>query len=173
MKIIALSGSLSSTSINEQLVQYIQKTYALNELELIDNKSLEIPTYSTDLESNEGIPVSIKSLSEVIISAEILLIVTPEHNGNMSAYLKSMLDWLSRENRDFMKDKPVFIVGTSTGRSGAAESIENVRKFVVRLGGNFIDQFSLPSFGHVFENGVLIKEHADKLDLFVEKIKLI
>ncbi len=171
MKISALSGSLSSESINEKLVEYIKSTYDVEGLALIDTKTSAIPSYSADIEKNHGIPQAIKDLNKEIGISDVLLIATPEHNGNMTAHLKSILDWLSRENRDFIKDKRVFIVGTSHGRSGAAESIENVRKFVVRLGGNFIDQFSLPSFGHVFENGVLIEEHSEKLNPFVEKLK--
>jgi len=169
-KITAFSGSLSSSSINEQFLAYIKNHYQLRQINIVDLKSLDIPTYSPITEQH-GFPEGVQKLNNEIASNEVILIATPEHNGNMTGHLKSTLDWLSRIHRDFLKDKPVFIVGTSPGRSGAVESIENVRKFVIRLGGNFIDSYSLPSFGHAFENGELIEEHAETLNAFVVKLK--
>lgn len=169
-KILAFSGSNSSTSINHKLLEYIQQTFQLENLELISLKSLKVPMFGVDDEKN-GFPAQLVTLQEAIQSADILLIASPEHNGNMTSYLKSTLDWLSRINRDFLLEKPVFIVGTSPGRGGAMSSIENLKKFVTRLKGNVIQEFSLPSFNHSFENGKLVDEFQSSLNQFIDALK--
>lgn len=169
-KILAFSGSNSSESINHQLLEYIIRTSRLEHIELISLKSLNVPMFGVD-EEKKGFPAQLVTLQESIQSADILLIATPEHNGNMTSYLKSTLDWLSRINRDFVLEKSVFIVGTSPGKGGAISSIENLKKFVLRLKGNVVAEFSLPSFNHSFEKGELINEIQPAYTQFIEKLK--
>lgn len=170
-KIIAFAGSNSSTSINHELLQYIIKKYSINGLQLVKLKDYETPMFSVDTERTSGFPDSIIGLEKEITDSEIVLIACSEHNGNMTSYLKSTLDWLSRINRDFLKGKKVFLIGTSTGRGAAKNSIENVSNFVERLNGTVVNQFALPSFGHAFEDGNLLPEYAVELDQFIETLK--
>lgn len=169
-KTIAFAGSNSSTSINYQLLEYINNTADID-CTIIDTRKLDIPMFGVDLEEKIGSPKDIELLYSQIESAHLVLIATPEHNGNMTSYLKSILDWLSRVNRDFLLDKKVAIIGTSTGRKGAQVSIERLQEFVERFNGNLLGTFSLPSFNHVFENGQLIEEHAKRLNDFINTIK--
>lgn len=169
-KILAFAGSNSSTSINHQLLKYIQKHH-LSDLHLIELRSFDVPMYSMDVEKHTGIPQTIKNLYEEIQNAALLLVSTSEHNGSYTSYFKSTLDWLSRYNRDFVKEKKVFICGTSTGRGGAQGSIESSKKIFERLGGEVVATYSLPSFGHSFENEKLIEEHELKLKEFIVKIE--
>lgn len=170
-KIIAFAGSNSSTSINHELLQYIYKKYSIDGLELVKLKEYETPMFSVDTESATGYPLSMIRLESEIAENDILLIACSEHNGNMTSYLKSTLDWLSRVNRDFIKDRKVFLIGTSTGRGAAEHSIENVSNFVKRLNGIVVNTFALPSFGHAFEDGNLLPEYATELDQFIETLK--
>ena len=170
-KILAFAGSNSSTSINQELLQYVQKTYTLSEMKIISLRSLDIPMFGVDAEKENGYPKAISDLSKQIVEASKLVIATPEHNGNMTSYLKSTMDWLSRLDKEILKEKQVFILGTSPGRGGALGSIENLKKLVLRLGGEVKAEFSLPSYGHSFENGKMIAEHSIKLDEFISKLK--
>jgi chromate reductase len=168
-KILAFAGSNSSTSINHQLLQYIQ-THHLPNLHLIELHSFEIPMYSIDVEQNKGIPQTIKNLHEEIQNSDYLLVATSEHNGSYTSYFKSTIDWLSRLDRDFVKGRKVFICGTSPGRGGALGSIESSKKIFERLGAEVVTTYSLPSFGHSFEDGKLIEENELKLKEFIVKI---
>lgn len=169
-KMLAFAGSNSSTSINHQLLKYIQSHHLPN-IHLIELRSFEIPMYSIDVEKNTGIPQTIKNLYEEIQNADSLLVSTSEHNGGYTSYFKSTMDWLSRLDRDFVKGKNVFVCGTSPGRGGAQGSIESSKKIFERLGANVIATYSLPSFGHSFEDGKLIEEHALKLKEFSAKVE--
>lgn len=168
-KILSFAGSNSSRSINYQLLHYVQEQY-LPEMELVDIRNWELPLFGVDLEQKIGSPDDILRLYEKIQSCDTLLIGTPEHNGNMTAFMKSTLDWLSRKDREFLNNCRVFIIGTSPGRGGAQGSIANLGRFVERLSGQKAPSFSLPSFGHVFEDGRLIPEHADRLTAFISQL---
>ncbi len=168
--ILAFAGSNSSTSINHQLLKYIQNNY-LPDLNLIELRSFEVPMYAMDTELNSGIPLTVQNLHAEIQNADRLLLSTSEHNGSYTSYFKSTMDWLSRFDRDFVKEKKVFIAGTSPGRGGAANSIELSKRLMERLGASVQETFSLPSFGHVFENGKLIEEHESRLADFITTVK--
>ncbi|NGF77117.1 NAD(P)H-dependent oxidoreductase [Fluviicola sp. SGL-29] len=169
-KILAFAGSNSSSSINHQLLKYIQSNY-LPEMKLVELRSFEVPMYSMDTELNSGIPLTVQKLHVEIKHADLLLLSTSEHNGSYTSYFKSTMDWLSRFDRDFVKEKPVFIAGTSPGRGGASNSIELSKRLMERLGATVKQTFSLPSFGHVFENGKLIEEHESRLADFITTVK--
>lgn len=168
--ILAFAGSNSSTSINHQLLKYIQNNY-LPDLNLIELRSFEVPMYAMDTELNSGIPLTVQNLHAEIQNADRLLLSTSEHNGSYTSYFKSTMDWLSRFDQDFVKEKKVFIAGTSPGRGGAANSIELSKRLMERLGASVQETFSLPSFGHVFENGKLIEEHESRLADFITTVK--
>lgn len=168
-KILAFAGSNSSTSINHQLLEYIKNEH-ISQLNLLELRKFAVPMYSIDVENNKGIPQTIKNLYEEIKNADILLVATSEHNGSYTGYFKSTLDWLSRFDRDFVKDKKVFICGTSTGRGGAKGSIESTVKLFERFGAEIVATYSLPSFEYVFENGKLIEEHRLKLQEFISNL---
>lgn len=169
-KIIAFAGSNSQNSINHHLLEIIQSHFE-DGFELIKLSELNIPMFGVDLEKEINTPKSINELYDKINSSPILLMACSEHNGNMTAYMKSTLDWLTRRDRDFMAAKEVFLCGTSPGRKGASESIAFVQRFVERFDGEVAATFSLPSYNHVFEDGELILEHRKNLDNFVHLLK--
>lgn len=169
-KILAFAGSNSSASINHQLLKYIQTNHLPN-LDLIELRSFEIPMYSIDVEQKTGIPETIKNLYEKTQNTGSLLVSVSEHNGSYTSYFKSTMDWLSRLDRDFIKEKKVFICGTSTGRGGAKGAIDSAVNIFERLGAEVMATYSLPSFGHSFEGEKLIEEHELKLKEFSAKIE--
>lgn len=170
MKILAFAGSNSSTSINHQFLEYIKK-FHLPEMDLLELRSFNVPMYAIDEEKTNGIPQSIKDLSEQIKNASILLISTSEHNGSYTSYFKSTIDWISRFDKELLKEKKVCICGTSPGRGGAQGSIESSVKLLTRQGSEVLATYSLPSFEHVFENNRLIEEHELRLTEFVLNLK--
>ncbi len=96
MKIIAFAGSNSSQSINHALLSYIAMKN--NHIELIRLSDYDVPMYSIDIEQADGIPQATQSLNEKLQTADRLIIGVAEHNGNVSAFFKNHIDWLSRHN---------------------------------------------------------------------------
>ena len=123
-KLIGISGSLRRGSFNTALLR------AATEL-MPDGANLTvetihgIPLYDGDVETAEGLPERVSVLKEAIVSADGLLLVTPEYNNSMPGAFKNAIDWLSRPPADIGRvfgGKPVAIAGASPGGFGTVLS---------------------------------------------------
>ncbi len=155
-QIIAFSGSNSSKSINGQLINHAATLH--NNIEIIRLTDYEIPIYSFDIEEEEGFPEGVKQLQEKLLEANQLLIATPEHNGNLTAFFKNSLDWLSRRDRKFLEGKEVVILSTSPGKGGASSASKILENILPYFGATIKSTLSIGNFHKVFENGTLIDE---------------
>lgn len=171
-KILAFSGSNSSKSINQQLVQIAASMVEGHEVEVIDLRYYDAPLYGIDLENKEGIPPSILKLKSKIQSADGMIIATPEHNGSMPAFLKNTIDWLSRINQKVFDDKPVLFIATSPGGRGGKSALEHLVSIMPYRGAKVVGSFSLPSFNENVINGVLEAKNSTMLQAEVDKLVL-
>ncbi|GLB52361.1 FMN reductase [Neptunitalea chrysea] len=174
-KIIAFAGSNSSKSINFQLVKYTVSLIEGLSVDTLDMSEMPFPIYSEDEERKEGFKNALVELVNDIQDSDGLVISVNEHNGNMSAYFKNLIDWMSRFNRNFLEGKKIFLMSTSEGKFGASKSLEATSLLLPRFGGEVITTFSLPSYSKHFSasdlkitDEALSKEHQDKLNQFLE-----
>lgn len=163
-------GSNSSKSINEQLTKAVLKELNVTHT-FVDLKTLDIPLFSEDLEHEIKTPKDIVSLKEQISSFEHIFIATNEHNGNLSAFLKNTLDWLSRINVKFLENKKIFILSTSNGKRGGLGANESLQKLVERFGCTVHESYAFASFQENFNketqqvtNKDFLQEIDDKLN---------
>lgn len=115
--ILGLSGSLRKRSFNSAL---LRAAHALFPQDITIGDISGIPLYNGDLEE-QGVPGAVTELKAQLVSAEGLLLVTPEYNNSMPGVLKNTLDWLSRptpEPRGVFRDKPVAVIGATPGGLG-------------------------------------------------------
>jgi chromate reductase, NAD(P)H dehydrogenase (quinone) len=69
-----------------------------------------------------------------------VLIATPEYNGSIPGGLKNAVDWASRPFPDnAWRDKPVAVIGASTGIFGAVWAQAQLRKALDMAGARVID----------------------------------
>jgi len=64
----------------------------------------------------------------------------------MPSFFKNTIDWLSRINREFLKDKKIILLSTSPGKYGGKQSLEHTASIIPRFGGEVIGSYSLGSF---------------------------
>ena len=156
MKTIGFAGSNSSTSINHQLVSYALKF--VEHSEVIKLTDYSAPMYSQDLEKSEGVPESIKQLGAKLSEANKLIISVCEHNGNISAFFKNILEWLSRNNRDFLINKQVVILSSSPGEGGAQTALAITERTLPYFGAEIVSKLSVKGFYDIFKDGEVIDQ---------------
>ena len=151
-KIVAFSGSNNPDSINEKLVQSIIQRYSEYDIRFIDLKKFDAPIYSQEIQSN-GIPQQIQDLYQIFEESEGFIIASPEHNGLPSAFFKNTIDWLSVITQHFFNNKPVLLLSTSPGATGARTHLALLAKLVPLWGGTFKAAYSLGNFESKFDVG--------------------
>lgn len=175
MKLIALSGSSSSTSINRILLQSaIAGLPADVTVQQVSVRDLKAPMFSVDLERSDGIPDSIATLHAEIQSADALILASPEHNGSMPAMLKNTIDWLSRvkSEQKFFAIR-LALISTSPGRRAGATNLEHIAALAPFWGATVVGTFSLPSFGQTFDresSRLIDPAHRDALTALVKQL---
>ena len=156
MKIIEFAGSNSSKSINHKLVSYAVKL--VENSEVIKLNDYVVPMYSQDLENSEGIPQSIKHLDAKLSESNKLVISVCEYNGNISAFFKNILEWLSRNNRDFLKNKQVVILSASPGGGGAQTALAITERTLPYFGAEVVSKVSVKGFNDIFKDGKIVDQ---------------
>jgi len=175
--ILGFAGRNLSTSINYELVRYTASLINEQELRLLDMAKYPFPMYSEDYEKNNGFSNSLVEFKEDIKKASGIILSVNEHNSNPSAYFKNLIDWLSRVDRDFIREQKVFLMSTSGGKRGAQSSLELSEKLLLRFGAKVTDTFSLPGFKDNFDmdKGILdtklATDHTEKLERFLASIR--
>lgn len=129
MRILAVSGSLRESSFNTGLLRAaIEAAPDGVELELWDGIG-ELPFYSEDLEHDA--PESVRRLREEWAAADAILFATPEYNGSVPGALKNAIDWASRPRLEaVLRNKPVAVVGASTGQFGALWAQQDLKRIL-------------------------------------------
>lgn len=165
-------GSNSSKSINKQLTKAVLKELDITHT-FVDLKALDIPLFSEDLEREIKSPEGIVYLKEQIDSFEHIFITTNEHNQNLSAFLKNILDWLSRMELTFLENKKIFILSTSNGKRGALGANESLQKLVERFGCTVFESYAFSSFSENFDTENQQITNKDFLTTIQNKLNII
>ena len=129
MRILGVSGSLRESSFNTSLLRAALEAAPDGvELELWEGLG-ELPLYDEDLEHDA--PESVQRLREAWAAADAILFSTPEYNGSIPGGLKNAIDWASRPRLEaVLRNKPVAVVGASTGQFGALWAQQDLKRIL-------------------------------------------
>jgi chromate reductase len=138
-RILGISGSLRRDSHNTNLLRAAAEAAGPGvELELYDGLK-EIPPYDEDDDVHPR-PSSVARLASAIADADAVLFATPEYNASIPGQLKNAVDWISRPvATNVLRNKPVMVVGASTGAFGAVWAQAELRKVLAALGARVLD----------------------------------
>ncbi len=156
VQVLGIVGSLRGDSYNRRLLQA-----AADELppdaELIPLEGLKAvePFDETDEhEAGGGLPGADAFIS-AIRAADAVLFVTPEYNGSIPGVLKNAVDWASRPTpaTSALANKPVAVIGASTGMFGAVWAQAELRKALGLAGARVLDQeLAVPTAHEAFKD---------------------
>jgi chromate reductase, NAD(P)H dehydrogenase (quinone) len=137
MRILAVSGSLRENSYNTSLLRAAVEA-APEGVELEHWEGLaELPLYDEDLD--EDVPESVRRMRADWAAADAILFSTPEYNGSVPGGLKNAVDWASRPRLEgLLRNKPVAVVGASTGQFGALWAQQDLKRILGIAGARVI-----------------------------------
>jgi chromate reductase, NAD(P)H dehydrogenase (quinone) len=130
MRILGISGSLRESSFNTSLLRAAAEAAPDGvELELWEGLA-ELPLYDEDLDGDDAAE-SVRRLREAWGTADAILFATPEYNGSVPGGLKNAVDWASRPKLEaVLRNKPVAVVGASTGQFGALWAQQDLKRIL-------------------------------------------
>jgi len=158
-RILGISGSLRRDSHNTSLLRNAAEAAGPDiEFELYDGLK-EVPPYDQD-DDVPPRPASVSRLTSAIADADAVLFATPEYNASIPGQLKNAVDWISRPPAtNVLRNKPVVVVGASTGGFGAVWAQAELRKVLAALGARVLElEVSVPHADTRFNEGVLTDE---------------
>jgi chromate reductase, NAD(P)H dehydrogenase (quinone) len=162
MKVLAFSGSLRRDSHNTKLLRVAEELVpGTVEFELWERLK-EIPPYDEE-DDVQPAPPAVAALRSAIADADAVLIATPEYNSSIPGQLKNAVDWVSRPlATNPLRNKPVAVIGASTGAFGAVWSQAELRKVLGATGARVVDADVALGHAHTKfdEDGELLDEGA-------------
>jgi chromate reductase len=140
MRVLGISGSLRRDSHNTRLLQAagdLARDLGA-EFEVFDGLRA-VPPYDEDDDLGDG-PPAVAELRRAIAGADAVLFATPEYNSSIPGALKNAIDWASRPlATNPLRNKPVAVIGASTGMFGAVWAQAELRKVLAATGARVIE----------------------------------
>jgi chromate reductase, NAD(P)H dehydrogenase (quinone) len=139
LKVLGISGSLRNGSYNTNLLRAASELLPPDaDFELWDGLKA-VPPYDED-DDVQPAPTGVAALREAIADADAVLFATPEYNRSVPGVLKNAIDWASRPlASNPLRNKPVAVIGASTGAFGAVWSQAELRKVLSATGARVLE----------------------------------
>jgi chromate reductase len=134
IRVLGISGSVRRDSFNGRLLANAADLIPADVEFVIWNGLKKVPPYDQD-DDIVPAPACVAQLRKIIADADALLIATLEYNGSAPGQLKNAIDWASRPlETSVLRNKPVGVIGASTGAFGAVWAQTELRKVLATAG---------------------------------------
>lgn len=120
MNIAIISSSVRTGRKSHWVTLYFKNYIETNKLavvKILDLNEYKFPIFEERLKYQSTPDVKVLDFASEIVSADAVIIVTPEYNGGYPASLKNVIDLLHPE----WKRKPIALVTVSSGMFGGAQ----------------------------------------------------
>lgn len=134
MKLLTISGSLRTASVNARLLGHAEDL-ARDDGHRISRfgRTADIPPFNEDHEPRPHAAVG--HLRARIQAADAILIATPEYSGSIPGQLKNLLDWAARPaGSSVFLDRPTAVIGASPSPYGAAWARQATEHVLTQMG---------------------------------------
>ena len=157
-RIALISGSLRRDSYNTRwLHQLAEGLDPSLEREVFDPQALRWPLFDQDSENEPQVWGQVMQCHQRLCACDGLIVTSPEYNGQMTPFLKNLVDWLSRVPyvdplaANAFEARPVLLSSASTGWSGGALALVQVRALFAYVGAHVVGPtISLPYAGQAW-----------------------
>jgi chromate reductase len=140
MRVLGISGSLRRDSHNSALLRAAGELVTEHGVEFVVFDGLKaIPPYDEDDDVGSG-PDAVARFRRAIADADAVLFATPEYNSSIPGVLKNAVEWASPpQATNVLRNKPVAVIGASTGMFGAVWAQAELRKVLGAAGARVTD----------------------------------
>jgi chromate reductase len=159
--LLLVSGSQRRDSYNTRLLRWLaaQLTQSCR-LDLLEPCEVDLPLFNEDLEQDADSVERAARLHRRFLASDGLIVACPEYNGQLTPYLKNLIDWVSRLayidvrlDNPFL-DRPVLLCSASTGSGGGRLVVPHLRALFGYVGCVVIgDSISVPRADEVWLDG--------------------
>jgi chromate reductase len=140
VRVLGFPGSLRRDSYNRRLLQAAARLFPKEVVFELWSGIADLPAYNEELDDAEP-PLAVVRLRAAVAGVDALLFATPEYNSSVPGGLKNALDWASRPYAtNVLRQKPVAVVGASTGFFGAVWAQAELRKVLSACGALVLDR---------------------------------
>ncbi len=136
MKILAISGSLRVASLNSALLRAVARLAPAGVNVVLYRGLGDLPLFNPDIEASD--PPEVAELRTQILSADALLIASPEYAHGISGVMKNALDWMV--SCEAFVHKPVALLNAS---SRAVHAQAALRETVGVMSARIIEEASI------------------------------
>jgi chromate reductase len=151
MRVLGISGSLRRDSYNTALLRHAGELFEAQGAEFEIYEGLrDIPHYDEDDDTDQA-PEAVRRIREAVLNVDAVFFATPEYNSSIPGALKNAIDWASRPvATNPLRNKPVAVIGASTGMFGAVWAQAELRKVLGATGAR-VTEVEL-AVGHAHEH---------------------
>jgi len=164
--VLAFSGSPGEGSYNTMLgtVAAGAAEAAGATVTRINLRDYPMPLFDEDLEAERGMPSEARAFKEHLISADGVLIASPEYNGSMSGALKNAIDWATRVESGeqplvAFRNKCCGLLSASPGGLGGIRGLLHLRPVLGNIMMHVVpEQFALAKAYEAFNDDGSLKD---------------
>ena len=172
--ILAFSGSSRNDSWNRKVLEIAVAGArdAGAEVTVANLADYPMPIYNADWHAGNGVPDTMRDLRKLMMSANGILIASPEYNASLTPLLKNTIDWLSQDvgkekneggNAPF-EGKIGGLMGASNGGFGTIRALPHVSYILSNLGVFMLPVVAVPGVAKSFdENGNMSNDRTKKM----------
>lgn len=183
-KILAFAGSARRESFNRKLIRIAVDGArgAGAEVTLLELRDHPLPIYDGDLEASDGLPAEARTLKDIFLAHEGLMISAPEYNSSIAPLLKNVIDWISRpvpgeSSLACFMGKAAVLMSASPGALGGLRGLITVRSILGNIGVLLLPrQVAIPRANEAFTADGQLKDpqqHAGIVKLGEELTKIL
>ena len=175
MKILGISGSLKTTSVNTAILRALGTMCASDCSFSIWDGPGALPHFSPDIDFDHS-PEAVIAYRSLLKDADAVVICTPEYAFGMPGVLKNALDWAVSSGE--YDQKPVATISASPLTSGGEKALAWLKQTLTALGAHQVEgaSLSIPAVkGKLDAGGELVDEMTlnairDVLDALVKAV---
>ncbi len=140
-KLLFVSGSLRRDSFNTRLLRFLAQSLAERcGVDFLEPAQVDLPFFDEDLETQPALVERVAALHHRFQACDGLVVASPEYNGQPTAYLKNLIDWISRwahidpQCKNPFPGRTLLLCSASTGWSGGAVALPQARALFAYVG---------------------------------------